>query len=52
VINGSLNKHCEFAEQKKFRHEVPKHAFWVTTPEHSLRFHLLIQPMDRDVEGC
>jgi hypothetical protein len=51
IINGSLKGYDEFAKRKKFRPEVPKQAFWITTPEHGPSFHLPILPMDRDAEG-
>lgn len=51
VINGSLKGYDEYAKRKKFRPEVPKQAFWVTTPEHGPSFHLPILPMDREAEG-
>ena len=51
VINGSLKGYDEYAKRKKFRPEVPKQAFWVTTPEYGPSFHLPILPMDRDAEG-
>ena len=51
IINGSLCGYDEYAKRKKFRPEVPKQAFWVTTPQHGPSFHLPILPMDREAEG-
>jgi hypothetical protein len=51
IINGSLKGYDEYAKRKKFRPEVPKQAFWVTTPENGPSFHLPILSLDRDKEG-
>lgn len=51
IINGSVVGYNEYAAGKKFRPELPKQAFWLTTPEHGPTMHLPILAMDRGREG-
>lgn len=51
IVNGSLKGLDEYAFQGNFGFEVPKQAFWITTPEHGPSFHLAILPGDRKAEG-
>ena len=51
IVNGSLKGYDEYASISNFGFEVPKQAFWITTPERGPAFHLAIEPMDRKAEG-
>ena len=51
IGNGSLVGYTEHSLRKGYRFDVPKQAFWVTTPEHGPSFHLPILPANRQKEG-
>ena len=51
IVNGSLKGYDEYAAISNFGYEVPKQAFWITTPERGPAFHLAIEPMNRKAEG-
>lgn len=51
IMNGSLKGYDEYASIANFGFEVPKQAFWVTTPEQGVTFSAPILPMDRTAEG-
>lgn len=51
IVNGSLKGYDEYASNNNFGFEVPKQAFWVTTPEQGVTFSAPILPMDRAKEG-
>lgn len=51
IVNGSLIGYNEYAKDKKIRPEPPQQAFWLTTPEYGVGFHLPIKCRNRDEEG-
>ena len=51
VVNGSLKGYDEFAALMNFGFEVPRQAFWITTPERGPAFHVAIEPMNRKAEA-
>jgi len=50
IVNGSLKGYDEYASISNFGFEVPKQAFWVSTPERGPAFHADIQPMHKKLE--
>jgi hypothetical protein len=51
IASGTLKGYDEYAYIGNFEPEVPKLAFWITTPERGAGFFNPIEPMDRKAEG-